>query len=232
MSYFVPRLVSALVLLLTGCVAVDASINRTPLPGFRYTPPAIIPSLEFAPEELGLGVNVAVIHFNTDISMETVAVFELLLSLATEADEIIVDISSGGGDTSAGAYMSLFILQSTIPITCVVRTYAASAAFVVFQTCPTRIMEDGAQLMIHEASYAVEASDMFAEMARQDELVEFNVNMAAVACIRIKMTVEECHDKFRGGDWWMGAKEAQDIGATDKVVVSALTVLDEFKKPK
>ncbi len=60
-------------------------------------------------------------------------------------------IDSPGGDVFQGLRLVRYLQSTKHPITCVTST-AISMAFVIFQTCNTRVILDSAVLMTHEVA--------------------------------------------------------------------------------
>lgn len=182
------------------------------------------------------GQRVATIRFNTGVSHSTVAVFQVLMASAAleKADHIVVVLDSNGGSLQAAMEMGQSIRASRIPVTCVVEHLAASGAFIALQSCPVRTIVEDARVLIHEAyvTWPAGSSSIWNDAARQLYHESLNKTVAEVQCKRLVFaTPEDCHNRYRYGDWVLNSAEALKVGAVDKVVPSVFELVDDIRHP-
>lgn len=149
--------------------------------------------------------------------------------LAQNPTVLLVEINSPGGQISSGDMIGDLLEASPIPVVCVVDKEGMSMAFFLLQSsCDRRIMTKRSVLMIHRPSMQLsenvppEAREQIAEYLKvltQSRIDDMVVNM--------KVTSEYVMEKINKGDWFMGWKEALDIGAVDRVVYRTEDVLKD-----
>ena len=133
-------------------------------------------------------------------------------------DEVVIRIHSPGGMVTSAWSIAKDIVASPVPTTCVVDTWAASAAFFILQACETRVVVPGSVLMVHEAKVVLpEGAPMAPADLAEYEALEKRANevMSGAQCHRLRVSLEECRARYRGREWWMGPLEALKIGAAD-----------------
>lgn len=215
------RLIALLLALLLG------SCESTPFyaagPQAEY--PLLMPDYTEAPND------VAVIYLNTPIEYEHSVVFEVLMETAQLGHEhIVVNVDSYGGSLRSAQAIGSAILESRVPVTCVVENLAASAAFIVLQSCPRRVISPNARLLIHEARYRYPHGPMsiHEQASRMFEQHELNQALAKLQCFRMNISVDECHDRYWGRDWVLSPTEALELRAVDRIAVLH-TIVEELR---
>jgi ATP-dependent protease ClpP protease subunit len=223
-------------MILALLLALLASCVTPPLPTTTIGEPEVVayndrlPRLVYDPSSEGRGV--AIIHLDTPIQRPQAEVLEVLLQSTVGADDIVIVMNSGGGDPIDAFEMIVSIYEAPAPVTCIATNMVASAAFLVFQRCPRRVMLDGSRLMMHEAQWVGPVQDVLEAIERGVDLDELNKVMAIFACMRLNFaTVSECHDHYKGRDWEMTAQEALRVGAVDEIALSTVEVVDALRFP-
>lgn len=172
-------------------------------------------------------VQVSVIHLDSPITHETEVEFEMALAFAAThgTQALVIDIDSLGGNVQAANHIAFDIIEQPIPVVCVVQKLAASAAFLIFQLCPARIIEPEATLMLHEASMPIEVDSLFDYLEGLIGMQALNDRLQLAMCGRMTITEKQCANHYRGGgEWWMGANEALKVGAADVIWTEAKVI--------
>jgi ATP-dependent protease ClpP protease subunit len=184
-------------------------------------------NLVVASAEVPLVVHIA---FNTSVNEMSVALAAAGIDAAAreEADVIVIEWNSPGGEVDSGFLLGKAIEESTVPVVCVVDGQADSMAFWLLQSCPVRLMTKRSYLMIHEASVGAGGKIEDIENAR-DLLSVLNRGMAEHIAGRMCVPVDEIVARVHGRDWWMGWQEALQVGAIDGVVPSVRSVLQAYQ---
>jgi ATP-dependent protease ClpP protease subunit len=223
--------VKTLVLLLAltlGCAMV--TVHTVPPKDFAVGRPKFVtPVLAYDPTAEGR--RVAVLRLTGELEPPQATAVETAISRTAGADAIVVEIDSPGGSVLAARTIALAILDAPAPVTCVVTHLAASAAFLILQTCRLRVMVYDAQLMLHEAYSAKQPQSVTEAIEQALDLAEINAKLAAVSCGRMNISLDQCRGNIDGQDWWMGAQDAQEVGAIDMVVPSAQFVEEALRFP-
>jgi len=132
---------------------------------------------------------------------------------------IDIEIDSPGGMMDAGLAMGATIVKSSVPVRCVVRGTAASAAFFVLQHCRERIATKGAQLMTHEPRQATSGTMTRQELAAAAaELTLMARVWNSILAVRMGLPLAEYESHVdKGQDWRMTPAEALKVGALDRI---------------
>ncbi len=157
-----------------------------------------------------------------DIDGQSTVLFKLL----TEHDgtPLSIEINSPGGSADEGILIHRMFLAAKTPTICVVKDWAASAAFVILQGCTRRIMHHGAKLLTHNpfavitrpAALSPEEIQQFAL-----DLKETADTMRDIVAVRMGMDPAAYAAKIRNGAWIMGPDEAIEVNAIDVVIEGA-----------
>lgn len=216
------RLLALLLVVVLACACESIPFYNA---GPQAERPLLMPDYTEAPND------VAVIYLNTPIAYEHAMVFDVLMKTAQLGHEhVVVAIDSYGGELRAAQAIGGAILASKVPVTCVVENLAASAAFVVLQSCPQRVISPNARLLIHEARYRYPNGPMsIQEQAfRMYEQHKLNEGLAKLQCFRMNISVTECRDRYWGRDWVVPPAEALELRAVDRI--DALqTIVEELR---
>lgn len=172
-------------------------------------------------------VRVQVIHLDVHIDLLSWSVFDVLLRSARDADVVVVQIDSPGGDLDASEKIFRAIKESHRKVVCVVDHLGASGAFLVLQGCDVRVMTKAAMLMVHDSYYTEPAPGDPDGKA----LEALNRILADVWCARLKVGVGRCYSQYRGHDWWMSADDALEVGAVDQVVPDVRSYISSLRFP-
>lgn len=138
------------------------------------------------------------------------------------ADEILLEINTGGGSVPAGFEISRAIEDSNAPVTCVVDGEAASMGFYVLQSCEKRLMTRRSRLMAHEPSL----TGMMGGNPNDWQSITDNIKATAETMAwwcwhRLKVSRKFYDEKTVGSkQWWVLVDEAKKIGAVDDEVES------------
>jgi ATP-dependent protease ClpP protease subunit len=200
-------------------------------PGREFANPALLRPV--VPAEVQVHRRVAVIDLVGGINAETAETFSDIFSRLQfgpePPDEIVVRIHSPGGEVDSAYSMAKDILAAPAPVTCVVEDYAASAAYFLLQACQTRVVTPKSVLMIHEATLHIEGP-VTPEQAAFFELLTKSTNdaMAGPQCFRLNISREECRERYRGKEWWIGPLEALEVGAADAWAPSTIYVIQKL----
>lgn len=176
--------------------------------------------------------HVAVIELVGDINDTTSEIMSDIFTRiqfgSDPVDEVVIRIHSPGGMVTSAWSIAKDILSSPVPTTCVVDTWAASAAYFILQACDTRVVVPGSVLMIHEAKIVLPAgTTMDPDDVAEYEALERKTNevMAGPQCFRLRVSREECRERYRGKEWWMSSLQALEVGAADAWAPSTLYVV-------
>lgn len=139
---------------------------------------------------------------------------------------LVIEFDTPGGSVDAGKKISKAIEGSKIPIYCLVDGDAASMGFYILQSCPVRLMTQRSVLMAHDPSMRGGGGQSQDMQNAADALKALSDAMAQHYCHRLKMSLKSCRAKFDHGlEWWMGWKEALEVGAVDKIAPPVQDVL-------
>lgn len=125
-------------------------------------------------------------------------------------------ISSPGGSVLDGRRLSYYLQNTDRNIICVAST-AISMAFVILQSCPTRVITSDAILMTHQIS-----ADMMGSLDLMKTKVDFASKLGdfydTLMATRMKLGLVEYRSHIHP-EWWMvGANDILSNHAADKVV--------------
>lgn len=143
------------------------------------------------------------------------AAFEIFVEYVYQMGfkKVTVDISSGGGSLIEGWAICSMIQQMGsrgIEVTTQVRSYAASAAFLILVAGEKRLVEKTAYLMTHEL-WTLAWLKLETPSSKEDEAVTMRMFQNVIhewLAERSKLTVDELDKRVRHKDWWMSGKAA------------------------
>lgn len=160
----------------------------------------------------------AVVRIYDEIGFWGTTAEDFARDLATvTAGEIEVQISSPGGDVFDGVAIFNALRVHPARVTTRVDGVAASVASVIAQAGDHRVMLSGAQMMIHEA-WGI-AIGPAAEMREYADLLDRqNDNIATIYAAASGGSAEDFKALMAGGDKWLSAAEAVELGLADEVV--------------
>ena len=146
-----------------------------------------------------------------DVSGDDLINFEVFTNYVFEHGfkEVTINIMSGGGLTAvAWEICSLMgqMSRRSITVTTQVRSYAGSAAFMVFVAGDNRLVEPSALLMTHKIKPNPKYKDSLKGKTAPLAMLQDITDVWLVA--RSKVTTEELKEKTDKGDWWFSGKDA------------------------
>lgn len=138
---------------------------------------------------------------------------------AIEADEIIVNINSFGGDINHGLSIHDLLKSNKAKVTTIVNGLTASAATVIAQAGDIRKMSDNALYLIHNASTLaygnkLEVAGTLDELAKVDSRIS---NIYAKRSGKRESLFIDLMNENNGDGKWIDAKEAKKYGLIDEV---------------
>lgn len=138
-----------------------------------------------------------------------------LLALGSTYQHIAVRINSRGGDVFEGMAIYNTLKQSEGDVKIYVDGLAASMAAVIALCGKPLYMSPYAKLMIHQVSGG--SYGTVEELRKTADMMEsLQGNLAEMIAKRCGMTVDEVKTTYmNGGDHWIDAKEAVDMGLAD-----------------
>jgi len=153
-------------------------------------------------------------------SGEGITIKSITEKLKSDFQDIIINISSTGGDLKQALAIHDYISLQNKPVTVNINGFAASAA-TVFNDLGTVNMPDSAMLLVHNASTRIggNANDLRegAEMLDKwdERMARIYQNKTQITGKKKKMS--EIYDLMER-DTWITAKEALDFGLIDNIV--------------
>jgi ATP-dependent protease ClpP protease subunit len=136
-----------------------------------------------------------------------------------DVDTIYLYLSSPGGSVLEGNKLidQIKTLQlNGVNVVCVA-DFAASMAFVILQSCPTRLALPSSILMQHQMSLGLKGS-----LENVDNYLDFihsiNDNLEKLQSDRMNMTEEDFRNKVMN-DWWIPGHLAKKLNAVDDLVM-------------
>lgn len=184
-----------------------------------------------APPSHAKGSRTAVLSVTGMITDESVEATQAALAdaLVSGAESIVFIIDSGGGNVEAGERLARDIERTQVPVTCIVDGEAASMAFYLLQSCPTRLATLRSKLMVHEPFMVVQAivhlKDVEAMLADMRKMVD---EVGRHCSSRMNITYDEYSTRVLAAEketWWMTPAEALAVHALDRVVDSVKVAL-------
>jgi len=170
----------------------------------------------------------AYVRLEDEITAKTIAPVREVVQKANqnEADAIIIDINSGGGDIDEGFKLIRDIERSKVPVVCIVDGEADSMASEIFVTCPKRVMTKRSLLMIHQPGYGGNGGQPNDLQNSLDYLWHLQEICIMNYVMHMNVTYDQLQKKIDGGrTWWLDYKEAQAVKAVDIVVDSISDIL-------
>lgn len=140
-----------------------------------------------------------------------------LLSLQEQYGSIDVRINSYGGEVFSGIAICNALRNSTSDINIYIDGIAASIASVIALCGKPLHMSRFARLMLHQVSGgAYGTSDEIRRAAQEAEQAQ--VILAQIIAGKCRMNVQDVISRyFSGGDHWISAQEALDMGLADSI---------------
>ena len=133
---------------------------------------------------------------------------------------VLIEINGPGGDIGAGWRIMRTIERYPYRVTCVVDEWAASMDMLILESCDRRVMTKRSVLMAHEIGMtAIESGNPNNWIAVGEMLKKLDeaVSWQYIHCSSVSFS--ELREKAVGGlQWWIGWKEALDLGFVDEAV--------------
>lgn len=167
--------------------------------------------------------NEAVFVFAQPIEQANVASFVINLidwSRNNPGRPLRVDLNSGGGTILDGfALYEEFMRLRRVGHRLTIAVYgrAASCASWLLQAADVRIIGSNSWVLIHEVRSQMSGSltELRREVKRCEDLQRQTFGLIAS---RSKLTIEQMDKRTsEGGDWWLNAQEALDVGLVDVI---------------
>jgi ATP-dependent protease ClpP protease subunit len=130
---------------------------------------------------------------------------------------VTIVIDSPGGYVAPATRMALSIVESNMVVQCVVGNRAASAAFLILQSCTLRIAHKNSKLMWHKTSTSMSGSIVDLQNTVK-EMHELDVTLARPVCGRMGIPLDKCMAKYENGDWEMTPAQALINNAIDTII--------------
>lgn len=131
-------------------------------------------------------------------------------------ERIVMRISSGGGEVSAGLAIYDAMREVSCPIETVCEGMAASMAAVLFCAGTCRTMMPNAQLMIHDPILPRTGGNAMAIQTTADRIMELRMKMAQILATHTGKSLESILN-MTCRDYYMSATEAVKCGFADRV---------------
>lgn len=159
---------------------------------------------------------------------------------AIEADKIVVNISSLGGDVDHGLAIHDLLASNSAPVETHVIGMTASAATIIAQAGDERFMSDNALYLVHRAwTIGMGNANDFAALAKDLETIDDRIsNIYAKRSGFDQSDFMELMNEANGDGIWISADDALDYGLIDTVTepmkVAALdkSIFDRYEIPK
>lgn len=178
------------------------------------------------------------LRFDKRVGTDTVDPIVNLIALANHAnaDRVILEISTEGGEVTAGFDLVKAIEGSRAPVTCVVDYKAYSMGFFILQACAERVMTYRSSLMAHEVrEQTVNEVTVYADRLQSlaDSLRVLSRGFAEHCARRMKVSLPEYLSHVGGAkDWYMDWEQALAAHAVDRVVTAPREVYETYAHPK
>lgn len=132
------------------------------------------------------------------------------------SNDLIVNVSSGGGDVFAASEIYTMLRDSGKKVTVNIQGLAASAASVISMAGDTVRISPTAQIMIHKASNGIQANaDGMNHNANVLDGIDKSIAAAYVAKTGMK---ESDLIQLMSNETWLTAKDAVDKGFADEIM--------------
>ena len=170
----------------------------------------------------GPGHCVVPYRFHGLILDESVAQFAAFMKAAEDAkiETVLIELDTPGGSVEAGYEMSRTIEAAKMRVVCVADGEVASMGVFVLESCDTRVMTKRTTLMAHQSRAMQQQGFISVREAQQaaDSLMATNRAYGEQLIRRMHgVTIEQYLAKVDNREWYLSWKEAQAIGAVDKV---------------
>lgn len=136
-----------------------------------------------------------------------------------DADTMYIYLTSPGGSVLEGNKIidQIKTLETNnVNVVCVA-DFAASMAFVILQSCPSRTALSSSVLMQHQMSLGLQGS-LESVNSYLDFIHQININLEAMQANRVNMTVDAFKQKVMN-DWWIPGHNAKDMNIVDEIVM-------------
>lgn len=155
--------------------------------------------------------------------VDAASVVSELMAIVKQYRRVDVRINSLGGEVFSGIAISNALRSVEADINIYVDGVAASIAAVIALCGKPLHMSRFSRLMLHQVSGGTYGTaDQMREAAKSIEAVTDNI--AELIAGKCRMSAEDVRAKyFSGGDHWIGAKEALDMGLVDSIYDMAAT---------
>lgn len=154
------------------------------------------------------------------------------LQSSDDADAVVLEIDTPGGDVAAGMQIVHAIEEASPLVVCVVDGDAASMGFAILQSCDQRLMTRRSKLMAHEPSMSAQFEGHPNEwQAMADRMAAEREILAEQCQHRLRVSMAEYRRRTDGGlMWFMTWREAKEINAVDGTARNAREVFDFLRK--
>lgn len=132
----------------------------------------------------------------------------------SQGPEILVYIDSPGGEVMSGMQLINTLQDSGKTITCVAQ-FAASMAFILFQSCHNRIVRDTTILMQHQASWGLQGGPTSHNLSFLNFLMRTLDVVDEAQSKRLGLSVKNFRNLVHD-DWWMYGQDSIKSNAADK----------------
>lgn len=157
-----------------------------------------------------------------------------------QADKIVVNISSLGGDVDHGLSIHDLLASNSAEVETNVIGMTASAATIIAQAGDVRKMSDNALYLVHRAwTMAMGNTNDFEAMSKDLAKLDDRIsNIYAKRSNRTKEEFLELMNESNGDGIWISAEEAQEFGLIDEVsepmkaAAMDMTVFNKYNLPK
>ena len=178
----------------------------------------------------GPGHCVVQYRFHGPILDDSVAQFAAFMQAAEDAkiETVLIELDTPGGSTEAGYEMSRTIEAAKMRVVCVADGEVESMGFYVFESCNTRVMTKRSTLMAHQPRAIQPQGFVSIRDVQQeaDSLMATSRTYGEQVIRRMHgITIEQYLAKVDNREWYLGWKEAQAIGAVDRVYSGTPTMI-------
>lgn len=158
--------------------------------------------------------------------------FAVELSKAPDnAEALVIEINSPGGDIQPGLDIIWLIENVSVPTVCIVDGDASSMAAQISQACTTRVITKRSSFMIHEPTWGLQVMGQPNDWKNVAGSIEAQTKaMCESFARRMHIDPAAIRDRIEGAKYWeMNWREAWEWGAFDEVVDRASDVKDSLR---
>jgi len=152
-------------------------------------------------------------------NIDQYSVDRVINKLFSGTDDIYIYISSNGGSVFAGNNLIDVIetlTENKIRNIICIADKAASMAFAILQSCPTRYVTKNSVLMQHQMSTMIHGS-LYNINSHVDFINNIEKRMVKIQSSRLGLTEDEFVDKI-AHDYWLYGEDIIDNNAADEIV--------------